>query len=349
MDDELIICPGRHEDLPQVERICANIWEWGDYIPEVWDEWLRGGVPGSLAVAELGDTIVALGRVMILPDGQAWLEGMRVDPNYRRRGIAWRFTQYKLDLARRHGARVARLGTGDYNSAVHAMMERMGMQRVGQYLHLTAAALPGDAPGPLAVEHAPRVHAFLHRSRALADARGLYSTHWTWQELSDDQADRFLQAGQIVGRFAPDGALAALAVVERQPDDGRVWVGFADVDPAAAMPAGLVVDVPAGEEARHIALLARWATDMRHYAAHVGVETASIMVPEVQWLRAAFSAAGYEATEWKGQLWIYELALNPQPPASAGGVVTASLEGRQAVTEPPPGGGGLGGKEADGA
>jgi GNAT superfamily N-acetyltransferase len=306
--DELIIRPARRDDLPQVERICAHTWDWGDYIPDVWDEWLQGE-EGSLAVAELGDAIVALGRVVVLPEGQAWLEGMRVDPDYRRRGIAWRFTQYKLDFARRHGARIARLGTGDYNTAVHAMMERAGMRRAGQYVHLTASALPGDVPAVVSVDDAPRVHAFLRQSRALAETRGLYSIHWAWHELSAAQADRFLQAGQIVGRFAPDGALAALAVVERQDDGERVWLGFADVDPSAEAPAGMTIDMPVEEAVRRSALLSHFATGLRHYAAHVGVESASIMVPRAQWLRDAFYAAGYEATEWKGELWIYELDL----------------------------------------
>ncbi|MBN1658036.1 MAG: GNAT family N-acetyltransferase [Anaerolineae bacterium] len=324
MEDELIIRPARRDDLPQVERICANTWEWGDYIPEVWDEWLQGE-EGSLAVAELGGTIVALGRVVVLPEGQAWLEGMRVDPGYRRRGIAWQFALYKLDFARRHGARVARLGTGDDNTPVHAMMERVGMRRVGEYVHLTAKALscdalPGDAPGVVVVDDPSSVHAFLKQSRALADTRGLYSTYWTWHELSERQADRFLQAGQIVGRLAPDGALAALAVVQRQAGGERVWVGLADVDPSAGIPAGLVVDLPADEAARRSVLLAHFATDLRHYASHAGVESASIMLPRAQWLRDAFATAGYKATEWKGELWIYELDL-------AAGVQTGEGDG----------------------
>ena len=49
MSSALIIRPARPEDRPAVERICAHTWEWGDYIPEVWEEWLadKRGVQGA--------------------------------------------------------------------------------------------------------------------------------------------------------------------------------------------------------------------------------------------------------------------------------------------------------------
>jgi hypothetical protein len=40
MAGELTIRQARSDDRLSVERICAQTFDWGDYIPEVWDDWL---------------------------------------------------------------------------------------------------------------------------------------------------------------------------------------------------------------------------------------------------------------------------------------------------------------------
>ena len=298
--DELVFRPGRPQDLPEVERLCTGTWDWGDYIPEVWEHWLADE-EGHVAVAELEGRMVALGRVVIQPRGQAWLEGMRVDPEYRRQGIAWQFVHYKLAYARAHGVRVARLSTADSNQPVHRMMKRLGMECVGRYEMLTADAQPGgEALHTLSASDAPAVTAFLERSPVLVAARGLYSLDWAWQALSPTRTVELLAAGHVVGQWTGDGALAALAVLEREPEDGRLWVGFAD--------AALGLDAQAGPAAQDQAFQAL-AGELQDLAVRRKVERVSAMLPAVPALRDAFRATGYQYVDWRGELWIYELRL----------------------------------------
>lgn len=304
---ELIIRPARPEDLGAAERICAKTWDWGDYIPEVWDEWLDDP-QGHLAVAELAGQIIALGRLRLLPGGQAWLEGMRVDPGYRRQGIAWDFFHYKLAYAQAHGARVARLGTSDQNQPVHRMMERAGMERVGRYEMLSAPAQAAE-PGttsliPLTPQHAGQVRTFLQQSPVLAAAQGLYCLDWAWQALSEARAVDLMAEGRIAGQWGRGGNLAALAVMEREPDEERLWVGFADAGPPAG-PGGRIL-AGADPEA-----LQAWAEALRGEAHRQGLNSAVAMLADLPPLREAFRAAGYGPAEWQGELWIYEMPLEP--------------------------------------
>jgi hypothetical protein len=69
-----------------------------------------------------------------------------------------------------------------------------------------------------------------------------------------------------------------------------MWVGFADGEPAA------VSDL---------------ATAVRAYAAERGAQQVGIMLPDLDWLRDAFRAAGYGPGEWEGELWIFERLLSP--------------------------------------
>jgi GNAT superfamily N-acetyltransferase len=291
MAGELVVRPARSDDRAAVEQVCAHTWDWGDYIPEVWDEWLADE-DGVLLVGEIEGRVVAVGRVAFLPHGQAWFEAMRVDPDYRQRGIAGRFLEHKLELARTRDCRVARLATSSSNEPVHRMMAAAGMARLGSYALRTAEpAEEGPSMAFLSPEAALPVQAFLEASPVLAHTQGLYSTNWAWQELSRERAAELLTAGQLAGLPSPDGRLRALAQLQYTPGDERLWIGYADGDPAA---------------------VTRLARAIRAHAARQGAPRSDVMLPDLPWLRDAFHEAGYAPGDWEGELWIFETHVSPE-------------------------------------
>jgi GNAT superfamily N-acetyltransferase len=289
METELTIRPARPGDRAAVERICARTWDWGDYVPDAWDAWLAGE-ECAVIVGEIEGRVVALANVAFQSDGQVWLEGMRVDPDYRRRGAAGRFLDFSISLARDRGARVVRLGTGGNNTAVHTLVGRAGMERVGAYVQWNADPLHDAAqPATLTLDGAAQVQAFLRDSPVLARNHGLYSVGWAWQELSTGCVAQHLEGGQVLGQFAPGGELAALAVVVPEPEDQVLWVGFADGEPITVT---------------HL------VTAIRAHAARLGAQKVRTMVPDVAWLRDAYQAAEYNFGDWEGELWIFERVLS---------------------------------------
>jgi len=272
-----------------MERICAHTWDWGDYIPEVWEDWLAEE-QGIILVGELQGQVVALNHVSFQECGQVWLEAMRVDPGYRRRGIAGRFLDHSVAYAREQGARVVRLGTSGTNTAIHIMTARASMDRVGAYVLRTAEALACGAELTfLTPKNAACVEAYLADSPVLAHTRGLYSADWSWQELSVERVTRFLDAGQVAGLFTLDGDLRALTTIHAVAEDKKVWIGFADGQPEA------VTDL---------------VSRIRGHAAQMGAERVDVMLPDVPWLCHAFQAAGFGVGDWDGELWIFERWLN---------------------------------------
>src|SRR5256885_13713219 len=85
--DQLAVRAARQEDREAVLAFCAATWEWGDYIEDVWDRWLNDP-KGSLFVATLDGQPVGISHMQMLTPTDAWLEGLRVDPDYRQQGIA---------------------------------------------------------------------------------------------------------------------------------------------------------------------------------------------------------------------------------------------------------------------
>lgn len=285
MEDHLNIRPAQAGDRDAMERICAHTFDWGDYIPNVWDEWLADD-QGLVVVGELAGCVVALGKITFHTPEQAWLQGLRVDPDHRRRGIASAFHEYSLSYARERGARVARLGTGHHNTPVHAIAARSGMERIVRYVVWFAEPLP-DSPPPkfLSSDQAAQIQDFLHTSPVLAHCHGLYSSGWEWQELSTERLLHFLDRGHIAAQPAPGGSLAAAAPVSAETDREEMWICFSEGEPAAVTGLALAI---------------------RGYAAQIGVQRVAAMLPDVAWLREAFRAAGYGFGDWEGEIWIFQ-------------------------------------------
>lgn len=121
--------PARAEDREAVVAFCSRIWEGHDYVPRIWDEWL-GDPEGVLMVATQEGVPVAVVRASFYTPGEAWLEGMRVDPDCRDRGVATTLFADLMDAVEERGAWVARLLTAWRNEAVHHMCDHLGFERI---------------------------------------------------------------------------------------------------------------------------------------------------------------------------------------------------------------------------
>jgi GNAT superfamily N-acetyltransferase len=272
-----------------MERVCAHTFDWGDYIPKVWEDWLADE-QDLVIVGEVGQQMVALSRITFQASGQVWLSGMRVEPEHRRLGIGEQFLKYSLDYAREHGARVVRLGTSRNNTAVHHMVAHAAMERVGSYVWWRADPLDeGPEPPLVKPEHDAEIRAFLDQSPALAHTQGLYGLDWVWQELVPEQVAHFLTSGVVLAeRTSADRGplkIAALIMACHEPCDNVIWIGFAD----GQFPA-----------------VTRLASAVRVQASRSGAQGVQVMLPDLDGLRDAFGAAGYTFGDWEGELWIFE-------------------------------------------
>ena len=70
-------------DKNLVIKFCKNTFSWGDYIEKVWSSWLD---EGNLFLFEK-DFPVGICHTFCFQN-QLWIEGIRIDPNFRRQKIA---------------------------------------------------------------------------------------------------------------------------------------------------------------------------------------------------------------------------------------------------------------------
>lgn len=79
----MLIRKAKPTDKLNILKFCDNTFSWGDYIKDVWDYWLS---EGALFVIEKNFPIGLCHAIFLKK--QAWIEGIRIDSNFRRQSLA---------------------------------------------------------------------------------------------------------------------------------------------------------------------------------------------------------------------------------------------------------------------
>ncbi len=85
-------------DKAQVLDFCKFTFSWGDYIAEVWDYWI---LEGNLLVLTIKDIPVGICHSFLTDPNEIWIEGIRVDKNFRRKSIATKMINESEFLAKK--------------------------------------------------------------------------------------------------------------------------------------------------------------------------------------------------------------------------------------------------------
>ncbi len=184
---------------------CQNTFDWGDYIDQVWDDWLTDP-NGRLFVAELGSECVGLLHVCFLPGGEAWMEGMRVDPNIRRAGVGSELDQSGREAARESGCRVARLVTSVNNITAQKTLVSLGYSHIARFNEWLAEPHEAADTGLRLPQASDLVTILAHwRDSDIRSASGMVlpDQNWRWTTLDETRLRRQVQAGEL--RIAPGG------------------------------------------------------------------------------------------------------------------------------------------------
>ncbi len=123
-----------------------------DYLDRVVDRWIKEESGGLYLAWHEGD-LVACCALSFLSATEGWLHGMRVHPDYRRQGIAYKLNSYLLEVARNEGLKVIRLLTAPDNYQALGVAEGLGFSVTGAKrqiiyratLNRTACAAPENS------------------------------------------------------------------------------------------------------------------------------------------------------------------------------------------------------------
>ena len=186
-------------DKAPILEISKKIWGGHDYLPEVWDDWVADK-KARFIVATVNGRTVACARASLQTKDVAWLEGVRVNEQYRGFGIAGKLNHSLVEWARRKGARVARLSTGSSNRASKEHLAKIGFPLMQTFQRLESSR--GLRLKPAGVT-TPRGSAgilwnWLRTHPRFAENHEMYSDGWTWYPLTLQTVRKLMSHGQVL-------------------------------------------------------------------------------------------------------------------------------------------------------
>jgi GNAT superfamily N-acetyltransferase len=173
-----VLCRRAKEgDQADVFEFCKGIWEGGDYVPDVWEQWYRDP-NGILAVAEGGDHAIGCSKISQIAAGQWWLEGFRVDPQIQGMKVGSQLHQYVVNWWLENGDGTLRLMTDGQNYPVHHLCEKTGFRKAGEVCGYRAPALAETVAHFTPVTDLQAAAAFANESESIQTTHGLSDFGW---------------------------------------------------------------------------------------------------------------------------------------------------------------------------
>jgi GNAT superfamily N-acetyltransferase len=288
---DVTIRPARAGDVETINEFTADTFEWGDYVSDMLPIWLASDNGIVLVAADAEDRAIAVSRGLMMSPTEAWLQGTRVEQEWRRRGVASELTAGLVDWARQQGGRVARLLTEEWNDPARRQVEKSGFLCTSTWVVGTrsiAKAEPATSGNGGKRARARRKLELAHSSEAVPawvswtsgplvrPARGLHADGWRWAELT---ADHLARAGKHGSLWSSQAGW-----VVTRGDGDTLYADWLDCGPD------------------DIDDMFRSIVDMA-YEAHA--DRLRITVPDVDWLVLALKRAGFEPHS----MLIYEMPL----------------------------------------
>lgn len=200
-----------------VFEFCRGTWSWGDYIPHVWDKWLKEE-NGKVFVASLDDDVpIGISHITIDKPDEAWLSGARTSPKYRRMGVATTITIKCLEYAKSKGVKVARLVTESDNMAAITTVRKMGFKPIAEFIEMTlenATSKECDASSWASTKQLKDIWSYLHSSEVYRLAAGLYTVLYHWYSLSKQDLEHFIKQRKAIIHSGQDGTVSGLTLVD---------------------------------------------------------------------------------------------------------------------------------------
>ena len=139
--------PLRKSDKEDILEIAKNTWEGHDHLPYHFDEWLANKDCHTLAIEDDGK-VAALANLRIIENGlTGWMEGLRVHPDYREKGLASQITDYLIEMAKDLNVQRIRYTTATMNETSLHLAKKAGMTRkfdLGVYWETNADKIQWD-------------------------------------------------------------------------------------------------------------------------------------------------------------------------------------------------------------
>jgi GNAT superfamily N-acetyltransferase len=202
-------------DKDYVLDFCKNTFSWGDYIDRVWDIWITEPKSIFLVAVNVNENKIekpiAISHGILIPEKIIWIEGIRVDPEYRSHKLATNMSLHILDYARKNGALHSSAIVSISNEKSKGLMEKLGFKIIStwSYLSIKPIILPElnnnnfitDNSSSIKIanlEEYQSVLNYLNQSNIFKASGKKFVNSWRWYDLTEDILRMMINNKQVI-------------------------------------------------------------------------------------------------------------------------------------------------------
>ena len=211
-------------DKKQVLEFCRDTWPGGDYIQDVWDDWILNR-NGRLIVATKDEVPVGIAHASFQTRDVVWLEGLRVRPDLRGFGIAARLNRSLVKTAAQRGASLARLSTAISNRASRRHVEKVGFKLVASFgrFEQKRGLKRNSRHVARPRSYQPETWTWIRSSVDFSRFHSMFSDGWTWYPITEPSVRRLYEQRRVLVTRRGH-ALTSCSIFSSE--DGRATLGF---------------------------------------------------------------------------------------------------------------------------
>ena len=201
----MIVKHATDSDKDQVLDFCTKTFSWGDYIANVWDYWKE---EGNLLVVHQNNSPVAVCHVSIFTQtNQVWIEGIRVNSNFRRKGYATHLVREAENISKKSNCLIAYMLIESTNTASLELAKKLKYENfeTWNFYSLTPKKIDSkiDIKFVSNVKKLPTI---------LSSQNLFYVKSWRWFPLNNSSVSNLAQENRII-YFRDKNGIDSLAVI----------------------------------------------------------------------------------------------------------------------------------------
>jgi len=197
-------------DKVTVIEFCKDTFSWGDYVADVWDRWQS---KGRLYVVEDDGKVVGVYNLAIF-EKQAWIEGMRIHPEYRRKGLGKSMLLHAESIIQNKIIRLI-IESENYPSVRLARSTSYYLEEKWQLYSMPAEKQSSDV----------KIANDILQIKDLINSV-TYADSWKWFTLDNEELEKLIEQERVVISVA-DGTTLAMGIWNGYTDFPKVFqVGY---------------------------------------------------------------------------------------------------------------------------
>jgi ribosomal protein S18 acetylase RimI-like enzyme len=186
-------------------------------------------------ITEENEVIAAVSHAYLCPNkNRVWLEGVRVNPDFRRRAIATELIKNMLEYGKEHGAQDAAGLVSVKNAASQGMMEKNGFVVTSRWIYCYSSTNMHEEPdtgqSTATLKDKEIIRSYLKQSQIFRAAGENYTHLWRWYYLNIDSEllQNLIDNRKIIVMADHDNSIIHGLMIINKNDNSMFQIGYID-------------------------------------------------------------------------------------------------------------------------